>query len=106
MVNNPGHQAFGDFAPAAADFTDRVLFGEVWERPQLNSRDRSLITITNLVSQYRINELGFHIKKGIENGLSKEEIIEVITHLAFYAGWPAAMSALNIAKNVFKDLDI
>lgn len=105
MANNPGHQAFGDFAPAA-DFTDRVLFGEVWERPQLKPRDRSLITITNLVSQYRINELGFHIKKGIENGLSKEEIIEVITHLAFYAGWPAAMSALNIAKNVFKDLDI
>jgi len=95
-------RAFGDIAPALAGYTDEVLFGEVWERPGLGRRDRSLITISSLISLYRSNELGFHLTKALENGLTREEIIETITHLAFYAGWPPAMTALQIARRVFE----
>lgn len=96
-------KAFGDLAPALAEISDKVLFGEVWERPGLSQRDRSLITVTSLISLYRTNELPFHLKKAIENGISKEELIEVITHLAFYSGWPTAMTALTIARRVFEE---
>lgn len=96
-------KAFGDFAPALADYTDNVLFGDVWKRPGLSPRDRSLITISTLVALYRINELPYHLKLGLENGLSREEIVETITHLAFYAGWPAANTAISIARKVFAD---
>jgi 4-carboxymuconolactone decarboxylase len=74
------------------------LFDDIWRRPQLSPRDRSLVTIASLVSLYRSNELPFHLKKALENGLSREEIIEVITHLAFYSGWPTASTALAIAR--------
>jgi 4-carboxymuconolactone decarboxylase len=93
--------AFGDFAPAFADYTDTVLFGDVWERPGLSKRDRSLITVAALVALYRTNELPFHLKKAVENGLSPEELIEGITHLAFYSGWPTANTAVTIARRVF-----
>jgi 4-carboxymuconolactone decarboxylase len=98
--------AFGAIAPALADITDKVLFGDVWQRPGLSPRDRSLITITSLISLYRINELPFHLKKALENGITRDEIIETITQLAFYAGWPPAMTALQIAKRVFEDIGI
>lgn len=98
-----GKRLFGDIAPQLADFNDRVLFGEVWPEPTLSPRERSLVTISNLVSLYRVNELPFHIRKGMENGLSDKEIIACITHLAFYAGWPAAMTALRLARQVFED---
>jgi 4-carboxymuconolactone decarboxylase len=75
----------------------------VWENSALRPRDRSLVTITSLISLYRVNELPFHLKKAMENGITKEEIIETITHLAFYAGWPPAMTALQIARNVFDE---
>ena len=94
---------FADIAPALADYTDRVLFGDVWKRPGLSPRDRSLITVASLVSLYRINELPFHVKRAMENGVSREELIEAITHLAFYAGWPVANTALPIAKRVFEE---
>jgi 4-carboxymuconolactone decarboxylase len=93
--------AFGDIAPALAAYTDEVLFGEVWERPGLSPRDRSLVTITSLIALYRVNELPFHLKKALENGVTRDEIIETITHLAFYSGWPTASSALPIARQVF-----
>jgi 4-carboxymuconolactone decarboxylase len=96
-------KSFGDIAPHLAELTDKVLFGDVWEHPALSPRDRSLITITSLISLYRINELPFHLKKGLENGLTKDEIIGAITHLAFYAGWPPAMTALQIARKAFED---
>ena len=80
-----------------------VLFGEVWEDKTLSPRDRSLITITSLISLYRTNELPFHLKKAMENGLSKDEIIAIVTHLAFYAGWPAAMTGLQIARKAFDE---
>ena len=95
--------AYEDIAPALADYTDRVLFGDVWERPGLSKRDRSLITVATLVALYRTNELPFHLKRALENGVSRDELIEVITHLAFYAGWPSASSAVNIARRVFEE---
>ena len=96
-------KSFGDIAPALADYTDTVLFGDVWERPNLSPRDRSLVTITSLISLYRSNELPFHLKKALENGVTKDEVIETITHLAFYGGWPVANTALPIARKVFEE---
>lgn len=92
---------YADIAPALDDLTARVLFGEVWERPGLSKRDRSLVTVTALVAGYRTNELPFHIGRAMENGVTREELVEAITHLAFYAGWPAANTALGVAREVF-----
>jgi 4-carboxymuconolactone decarboxylase len=96
-------KAFGDIAPALAQYTDEVLFGDVWKRPGLSSRDRSLVTVAALVAGYRTNELPFHLKKALDNGISKDELIEVITHLAFYSGWPTANTALPITRRVFQE---
>jgi 4-carboxymuconolactone decarboxylase len=87
--------------PALIDLTERVLFGEVWERPALSKRDRSLITCATLIALGREKQLVGHLQRALGNGLSKEELSEVITHLAFYAGWPAAMTAALVAKDVF-----
>lgn len=108
MSNTPAtaRKAFGHIAPALADYTDKVLFGEVWERPGLSPRDRSLITVACLVALYRTNELPFHLKKALDNGLSKDELIELITHLAFYSGWPTANTALPIAQRVFDEYKV
>lgn len=105
MPNHPdtARKPFGDIAPALVDYTDQVLFGEVWERPGLSPRDRSLVTVASLVSQYRSNELPFHLKKALENGVSRDELVELITHLAFYSGWPTASTALTIARRVFEE---
>ena len=99
-------KAFGDIAPALADISDAVLFGDVWERPGLSPRDRSVITITSLITGYRVNELPFHLKKALENGVTRDEIAEVITHLAFYAGWPCASTAVAIARKVFDEAGV
>jgi 4-carboxymuconolactone decarboxylase len=105
MSNQPGtaRAAFGDIAPALAGYSDDVLFGDVWERPGLPPRDRSLITVACLVALYRTNELPFHLGKALENGVDRDELIEVITHLAFYSGWPTANTALSIARRVFEE---
>lgn len=95
--------AFGDIAPKLAELTDVVLFGDVWARPGLSPRDRSLITVATLIALYRTNELPYHMKRAIENGVTRDELIEVITHLAFYAGWPPANTAVMIAKRVFEE---
>ena len=92
---------YADIAPALGDYTDNVLFGDVWKRPGLSPRDRSLVTVASLVALYRTNELPFHLKRALENGVTKDELIELITHLAFYSGWPTAMSAALLAKEVF-----
>lgn len=97
---------FADIAPALATYTDEVLFGDVWERPGLSKRDRSLITVATLVALYRVNEMPFHMKRALENGLTREELIEAITHLAFYAGWPNASTALPIARKVFEEAGV
>lgn len=93
----------GDFAPKLVELTDRVLFGDVWERPELSKRDRSLITVAALIALNRPDQLRFHLGRALENGLKKEELIEVITHLAFYSGWPNAMNAIMTAKEVFSE---
>lgn len=89
-------------APKLIDLTEKVLFGDVWERPGLSKRDRSLITVAALIALYRPEQLRGHLERALVNGLSKDEIIEAITHLAFYSGWPTAMTALNLAKQVFE----
>jgi len=91
----------GDFAPKLVELTDHVLFGDIWERPDLSKRDRSLVTVAALIALNRPEQLRFHLGRALENGLKKEELVEVITHLAFYAGWPSAMTAIMIAKEVF-----
>jgi 4-carboxymuconolactone decarboxylase len=103
MADDPvdARNAFGDIAPQLAEITDKVLFGQVWEDKTLSPRDRSLVTIANLAALYRQNELPFHIARGLENGLTKEEVIAAISHTAFYAGWPTAMTAIQIARTVF-----
>ena len=92
---------FGEFAPKLAELTDDVLFGDVWERPELSPRDRSLVTITALVAGGNSEQLGYHISLGRKNGLTEGEIKEAIIHLAFYTGWPKAITAIMIAKDTF-----
>jgi 4-carboxymuconolactone decarboxylase len=106
MADEPANarKSFGDIAPHLAEITDKVLFGDVWANAALSPRDRSLVTITSLISLYRINELPFHLKKALENGVTKDEIIATITQLAFYAGWPPAMTGLQIARKVFDEV--
>jgi 4-carboxymuconolactone decarboxylase len=90
----------GDFAPKLAELTDDVLFGDVWERPGLAKRDRSLVTVSALIALNRTEQLRGHIERALNNGVTKDELVEVITHLAFYSGWPTAMSAATIAKEI------
>lgn len=95
-------QLVGDLAPKLAELTDNVLFGDVWARPQLARRDRSLVTVSALVAMDRPDQLRSHLALAKQNGVTEEELVEAITHLAFYAGWPSAMSAAGVAKEVFK----
>jgi 4-carboxymuconolactone decarboxylase len=90
-----------EIAPKLAQLTDEVLFGDVWERPGLSKRDRSLITVAALMALYRTDQLQIHIRRALENGVTREEIGEAITHLAFYAGWPTAANAVQVAKRVY-----
>ena len=92
---------FGQLAPALVHFTDDVLFGEVWTRPQLSRRDRSLITVAALTAGGNVEQLRFHLGFARDNGATADELIEALTHLAFYAGWPKAMSAMAVAKELF-----
>lgn len=100
---SPLRQHIGDFAPKIVDLTDDVLFGDVWERPELPKRDRSLATISSLVTSGAFPQLESHIRIGRSNGLTEAEIVETCTHLAFYAGWPKALSAIDVAKRVFAE---
>lgn len=95
-------QLMGDLAPKLAELTDGVLFGDVWERPQLSKRDRSLVTVSALVALNRPDQLRSHLARARDNGLTEEELVEAITHLAFYAGWPNAITAVGVARDVFK----
>jgi 4-carboxymuconolactone decarboxylase len=96
---------FGDFAPKLVELTDDVLFGDVWERKDLSKRDRSLATVAALVALNRPEQLRFHLPNAVKNGVAERELIELITHLAFYAGWPNAMSCMTVAKELFAPLE-
>lgn len=97
----PSAKAIGDFDPKLAEITDNVLYGDVWERPELSKRDRSLITVAALIAMNRPDQLRSHLIKARENGVAQQEIVETITQLAFYAGWPNAVSAIAVAKEVY-----
>jgi len=92
---------FGDLAPALVHFTDDVLFGEVWKRGELGRKERSLITVAALTAGGNTEQLVFHLDYAKQNGATEAELIEALTHLAFYCGWPKAMSAMSVAKQVF-----
>jgi len=98
----PSQRAIGDFAPKLAELTDNVLYGDIWERPELSKRDRSLVTVAALIALNRPDQLRSHLAIARQNGVTQGELIETITHLAFYAGWPNAVSAVAVAREVFE----
>ncbi|QCO96613.1 carboxymuconolactone decarboxylase family protein [Arthrobacter sp. 24S4-2] len=100
---SPAQQLIGDVAPKLVQLTDDVLFGDVWERPGLSPRDRSLITVAALTALYRTGQLSSHLRRALANGVTRDELVEAITHLAFYAGWPNAMSAVTALKEVLAE---
>ena len=105
IVQTAGRQQLGDFAPEFAHLNDDILFGEVWSRNDLLSlRDRSLVTITSLISQgITDSSLSFHLQEAKKNGITRTEAVEIITHIAFYAGWPKAWAAFRLAKDVWNE---
>lgn len=107
MTDTPSaaQRLVGGIAPKLAILTDDVLFGDVWERPALAKRDRSLVTISTLVATGAFEQLISHVRLGRANGLTQDEIVEAVIHLAFYAGWPKAMSALSAVREVFAEID-
>ncbi len=99
----PAQKLIGDFAPKMVQLTDEVLFGDIWARPGLSPRDRSLITVTTLVALYRTEQLESHLRRALANGLSQDELVEAIIHMAFYAGWPNAMTAITQLKTIVEN---
>jgi 4-carboxymuconolactone decarboxylase len=99
---NPAREEVRPVVPKLIDLTEKVLFGDVWERPGLSKRDRSLITVAALTALGRAEQLTGHLERALRNGVTREEIGELITHLAFYAGWPTAMTAARVARQVFE----
>jgi len=97
---SPAQAVLGDFAPKLVELTDEVLFGDVWQRPGLSPRERSLITVAALVALYRTGQTPSHLRLALANGVSRDELVEVITHLSFYAGWPSAMTAMTQLKEL------
>jgi 4-carboxymuconolactone decarboxylase len=105
-LGNPpsrAHQLMGDIAPKLAELTDNVLLGDVWERPGLSKRDRSLVTVSALIALNRPDQLRSHIALARRNGVTEAELVEAITQLAFYSGWPNAITAVTVAREVFKE---
>lgn len=103
MAKQSAPQELAGIAPKLVEVTNEVLFGDVWERPGLSPRDRSLVTVSVLAALYRGEQLGYHLRVALENGLSEEELSEAITHLAFYAGWPNAMTAITLLKQIAEE---
>jgi len=101
QATSPAREAIRGTVPKLAEISDQVIYGDVWGRPGLSKRDRSLITVATLVALGREKQLDGHLARALQNGVTKDEISEIITHLAFYAGWPAAMTAAQIAKDVY-----
>ena len=99
-VPTNARESFGGVAPRLAELSDELLFGDIWERAELSKRDRSLVTCAALIALGRTEQMNFHFPRAIENGVSKEELVELITHLAFYTGWPNAMSAVTKVKEL------
>lgn len=98
----PSQKAIGDFAPNLAELTDNVLYGDIWERPELSKRDQSLVTVAALLALNRPDQLRSHLIRARENGVTQQEVAETITHLAVYAGRPNAVNAIAVAREVFE----
>jgi 4-carboxymuconolactone decarboxylase len=92
-----------DGAPYLGELRDAVLYGDLWERPQLSKRDRSLVTVAVNQALYRTDELRTHLRRALDNGLTQDEIAELITHVAFYSGWPTGVNASRVAAEVFRE---
>ena len=101
-----GRDAVRATVPKMIEVTETVIYGDIWERPGLSKRDRSLIVLATLISTYRPEQLRGHLARALDNGVTKDEIAEVITHLAFYSGWPGSMTAARIAKEVYEERGI
>src|SRR5258708_31644873 len=99
---SPARELIRGTVPKLAEISDTLIYGEIWERPGLSRRDRSLITVASLIALGREKQLEGHLQRALANGVTKDEISEIITHLAFYAGWPAAMTAATAAKEGFE----
>src|SRR6266508_276840 len=95
-------EAIRGTVPKLAEISDKIIYGDIWDRPGLKKRDRSLIVVATLIALGRERQLVGHLNRALDNGVTKQEISEIITHLDFYAGWPAAMTAAQIAKDVFE----
>ena len=102
MSDNPAKTPY-DLIPQLGRLRDEVLFGDVWEQPELSKRDRSLITVAVLTALYRTPELKGHMRRALDNGVTQDELRELITHLAFYSGWPTAVNAGRVALEVFEE---
>ncbi len=100
--SSASRDAVRNTVPKMIEVTEQVLFGDIWERPELSKRDRSLIVCAVLTATYRPDQLRGHLQRALDNGLTKTELSEMITHVAFYGGWPASMSAATIAREVFE----
>ena len=101
MTNQPGTGSYNELMPRLGELTRELVYSDIWERPGLSKRDRSLITIAMLTAMYRTNQIRSHMRRGLANGVTKDEIGEVLMHMAFYAGWPCAVNAFEVAKEVF-----
>jgi 4-carboxymuconolactone decarboxylase len=102
MPHDPhyGQHTLGDLAPKLAELTDQTLFGDIWQRPGLSPRERSLATVSALIALNRTEQLPFHLRRAHDNGIAHDTLVELMTHLAFYAGWPCAVSAVSALRNV------
>lgn len=105
MADKPQYDQYA-VVPKLKQLRDDVVYGDIWERPELSKRDRSLITVAALTALYRSDELGRHIGRALDNGVTREEIVEVITHIAFYSGWPTSVNAARLAQQVFEERGI
>ena len=103
MTTQPGTGPYNEITPRFGEITRDILFGEIWERPGLSKRDRSLCVIAALAAMYRTNQLETNLRRALENGVTKEEIGEVFMQMAFYAGWPCAVNAFEVSKKVFDE---
>lgn len=103
VAPNPSREAVRATVPKMIELSETVIYGDIWERPNLSKRDRSLFVIAALVATYRPEQLKGHIARGLDNGLTRDEVAEIITHLAFYAGWPASMTASRVLKEVLEE---
>ena len=101
VTSSPSREAVRATVPKMIELSEEVIYGDIWERPGLNKRDRSLIVVAALIATYRPEQLRGHLARALDNGVTKDEIAEIITHLAFYSGLPASMTAANIAKDIF-----